>query len=286
MNVKQTRFSPASISFRGFTLIELLVVVGIISILATIAIPNFLEANIRSKVSRMKSDMRTIAIAVETYRIDNNHCPLRRNMLAMAAAITPPGPNGQVDGGIKSFEGDAYYLLDGLEIPELKTATNPFAQVEQLSHLTTPIAYLPSLLPDMFQNRNLAPNNLLDYWDPVQTMWFINHADRLAYTEGGVEGPDIINDRIHRPGDAGYLIVCVGPDGFLGHRNCGDPNNPNAALYGWPATPRKDWYKCMYRPYDPSNGTQSIGNIYLNPQWGGLDGVPSVLTRKRPFLDD
>jgi type II secretion system protein G len=59
----------------GFTLIELLIVVAIIAILAAIAVPNFLEAQVRSKVSRVKSDMRTLATALETYRMDNTGYP-------------------------------------------------------------------------------------------------------------------------------------------------------------------------------------------------------------------
>jgi prepilin-type N-terminal cleavage/methylation domain-containing protein len=58
---------------KAFTLIELLIVVAIIAILAAIAVPNFLEAQIRSKVSRAKSDLRSIATAVESYYVDNNH---------------------------------------------------------------------------------------------------------------------------------------------------------------------------------------------------------------------
>ncbi|MCX7015086.1 MAG: prepilin-type N-terminal cleavage/methylation domain-containing protein [Candidatus Sumerlaeota bacterium] len=59
----------------AFTLIELLVVVAIISILASIALPNFMEAVTRAKVSRVKSDLRTIATALETYAVDNNCYP-------------------------------------------------------------------------------------------------------------------------------------------------------------------------------------------------------------------
>lgn len=59
----------------AFTLIELLIVVAIIAILAAIAVPNFLEAQIRSKVSRAKADMRTMATAIEQYAVDCNSYP-------------------------------------------------------------------------------------------------------------------------------------------------------------------------------------------------------------------
>lgn len=60
---------------RGFTLIELLIVVAIIAILAAIAVPNFLEAQTRSKVSRCLNDMRSMRTALESYAVDNNHYP-------------------------------------------------------------------------------------------------------------------------------------------------------------------------------------------------------------------
>lgn len=61
---------------RGFTLIELLIVVAIIAILALIAVPNFLEAQTRSKVSRCKADMRSMATAIESYYTDHNRYPI------------------------------------------------------------------------------------------------------------------------------------------------------------------------------------------------------------------
>jgi prepilin-type N-terminal cleavage/methylation domain-containing protein len=60
---------------KAFTLIELLIVVAIIAILAAIAVPNFLEAQVRSKCARAKTDMRTLKVALESYRVDTNKYP-------------------------------------------------------------------------------------------------------------------------------------------------------------------------------------------------------------------
>ncbi len=60
---------------KGFTLIELLIVVAIIGILAAIAVPNFLNAQMRAKVARLQADFRAITTALQMYRMDNNDYP-------------------------------------------------------------------------------------------------------------------------------------------------------------------------------------------------------------------
>lgn len=66
----------------GFTLIELLIVVAIIAILAAIAVPNFLEAQTRSKVSRAASEMRTLAAALESYWVEHSKYPMDTRYIA------------------------------------------------------------------------------------------------------------------------------------------------------------------------------------------------------------
>ncbi len=55
---------------KGFTLIELMVVIAIILILALIAIPAYRNMQDRAKRSRVQSDLRNLATALEMYNTD------------------------------------------------------------------------------------------------------------------------------------------------------------------------------------------------------------------------
>jgi prepilin-type N-terminal cleavage/methylation domain-containing protein len=60
---------------RGFTLIELLIVIAIILILIAIALPNFLEAQERARVTRAKGNLRTMETAMNNHFIDYGCIP-------------------------------------------------------------------------------------------------------------------------------------------------------------------------------------------------------------------
>lgn len=56
----------------GFTLIELLAVVTIVGIITSIAYPNYLSAEDRAREVEVKSNAKTIQIAIEDYKILSN----------------------------------------------------------------------------------------------------------------------------------------------------------------------------------------------------------------------
>lgn len=133
---------------RGFTLIELLIVVAIIAILAAIAVPNFLEAQTRAKVSRSKSDMRAMATAAETYSLDYNKYMTDSNM---APSYQRP-----------EFTYDSWGTTN---VDDYKSIQQKYGlKYDALFRLTSPVAYMTSL-PSKNPFGRYAAYNAGDFWE-------------------------------------------------------------------------------------------------------------------------
>jgi prepilin-type N-terminal cleavage/methylation domain-containing protein len=75
---------------RGFTLIELLLVIVIVGILVTVLIPRWASTRERAFVAALKSDLRNLATAEESYFYDNASYA---TSLASLVAFTPSTGN-------------------------------------------------------------------------------------------------------------------------------------------------------------------------------------------------
>ena len=73
---------------KGFTLIELLIVVVIIGILAAIAIPKFANTKQKAYIAAMKSDLRNLVTAEESYFADSSKYAIASNAALIFKAST------------------------------------------------------------------------------------------------------------------------------------------------------------------------------------------------------
>ncbi|MEO8376839.1 MAG: prepilin-type N-terminal cleavage/methylation domain-containing protein [Candidatus Sumerlaeota bacterium] len=209
-------------SSQAFTLIELLVVVAILAILAAIAVPNFLQAQTRAKVSRVYADLYTVATALDAYRIDYN----------------------------------GYVLNDG--------NYNVISK-----EISTPVAYLTTAnLIDPFSSANTsaAHGDLEKYYSYHMT---VSKDQAIRYQS---IGRSVSHEDIDAPGEnpgaflryGGWKILSNGPD-----RSYAISPKPPAGPYN----PNPDKLIGVDIPYDPTNGTVSVGNIHRTQKLQSPPGI-------------
>jgi prepilin-type N-terminal cleavage/methylation domain-containing protein len=92
---------------RGFTLIEILIVVVIIGILASVAIPKFAATKDRAKLASLKSDLRNMMTAQETYFSDYKTYGSLANLRAATRFTLSPGNTLAISRNATGYRGTA-----------------------------------------------------------------------------------------------------------------------------------------------------------------------------------
>lgn len=213
----------------GFTLIELLIVIAIILILIAIALPNFLEAQVRAKVTNANAELRTLETAMASYFTERGR-HMADGFEMFNLGIDPT--DGYPTGGEGS---DAIYR-----------------------QLTTPVAYVTDIPVDEFQVAYLARDSSgAGAGDRSQAL-----VHYRIYSEGwkcaAAGGSRIQN------GCSGNLLFDP-EDRYLGNWIFLSPGPNGEHNYGEWAMARDVVAAGSPRTYSPTNGTKSHGDLV---RWG------------------
>jgi prepilin-type N-terminal cleavage/methylation domain-containing protein len=208
----------------GFTLIELLIVIAIILILISIALPNFLEAQYRARLARVKGDMHGIAIAIESFRTE-------RGVLLIDFW----------DDGTKESEKRWIEKLG-------RVGRNPLVTYTWFEEcyfpLTSPAKYLSKVPPDLFNDPKrfvglAAGERGVGYIYFDNDPLFPKQYD-FAINRFFPNDPLQISSQTKPLMEGEFAILSVGPDTFLGVDKDG---------------------KQRGMAYNPTNGTYSRGDV-------------------------
>lgn len=181
-----TLFRSLVSSERALTLIELIIVVALISILALLAIPNFLDSQVRARTARAKADFYTVAYGLEMYRMDHGVYPKGNN----SSRVLNP-------------------------VPERATYRRT------LERLTSPIAYLSgeSVFFDQFKAQWRYGGASLDDLDPIDVPPGSLYNKQLYWYAARNATGAAIWDQKDDPDPSWYYLESAGPD--LAHHNAG-----------------------------------------------------------------
>ncbi|MBI1290606.1 prepilin-type N-terminal cleavage/methylation domain-containing protein [bacterium] len=229
----------------AFSLIELLVAVAIIAILAAIAVPNFLAAQVRSKVARTSSDLRTISVALEAYAVTGGDYPGCNAWGLCGARASQPG-DPEI---LERLSTPTAYLTDAF-------IKSPFRAIRFSG---------PHILGVGDINTDLGTWPWQDYSAPEAPLYgcyFYSAVGADSSTATGLNRARVDVVRADRIKATAYILQSPGPMQAI--INTGGVI-PNAA---------PDYVSRLV--YDPTNGTSSFGNLFR--VGGQVDGSENIIT--------
>jgi prepilin-type N-terminal cleavage/methylation domain-containing protein len=218
-----SRSQSVQVKGNGFTLIELLIVIAIILILISIALPNFLEAQNRARVTRAWGDQRALKTALASYRNDYKDFPI---------------------GWQKNFDP---LQTKPVNAWKLSFPTGLFVKW-RLTCLTTPVKYMTALPESVFGidcykhsggcDKIIGPNGQYNPGSEYNQdgPWY-DHPNTIS---AGARGKHQGNPRYWY--GTQYHLRDPGPDGIWS----------NSTQQG----------QTVIAPYTPTNGTKSFGDIW------------------------
>lgn len=225
---------------KGFTLIELLIVVAIIAILAAIAVPNFLEAQTRSRVSRVQADQRSVQIAIESYYVDCSSYP------AQASSFPSQGAYGvnDVENAPLTASVSCRYMPTFMH----KGPPNAADYTDRVYTLTTPIQYMSAFVADPFATSKGASYSYSTAGTNGQSwiMWSYgpDSDERMQNPDTAPDAPD---------GNGSDIVITTGGPWR---------NQPGVETNYFSPVMRIPSEKLLIATYDPTNGTNSSGDVY------------------------
>ncbi len=231
----------------GFTLIELLIVIAIILILIAIALPNFLEAQLRAKATKSLSEMRTLATAIESFRTE-------RGVL-----LIDFWDDGSAEANIRIrqvFGGVGHWVP-----PCSPSHPDGRSMTCVLMPLTTPVAYMTTIPDDVLapspDSGGIGERGHDEWIGHVGNRTYL-YADRES-APGKVHFGNVTDfntsqfPTIHLPG---YISPLRVDEWILSGFGPGRENNlDNNSV-------RKPFI------YSPTNGTRSVGSFYYRSSEG------------------